>query len=519
MLFLLTILLVFQLYSFQNFLYFIDFIITIAALELVISYAIIYHKKPDYWLLIPLLVPWVYILTTFYGIGYLLFSIEIISLIYFFITLYKNKYKKRTEWINLFIIGSYCFVTNLWTVTLLKAVGFFFYPEKERYLQIFKLLNLNTQEKWSATFFPLINHSTDNLLNSLLIELFQGTVFVKISIVIIWLFAWTGIYWLAQQSHTKKIFNFNRVSIYKSRYDIFILTLCVIYGIYHAYTFGKFNLVTLGIFCNDWLIISLTSSWLLVYSSFFINKPDKTIFLSYIIIASCLLQYGKIFDLLHIVFTNLSFYFYKMRIQSAFYAAFSTTFLALIIWIIPIALLIIKKEKRTLTSLLSLMGALVFTLCIWSSHHFFIAKLVNVSSDLREGYYSLIIKQTDIPKFSQVAGIQYTTNTEILNNALEDCAICHIFPNQPIKKVDDMLKHRGYFLHLVTHNIRLVDIMVAHDSSWILYNLERSSNVTFLSLALYCLIFFPLFIFWFSLTFILNWAHRTYFKNPIKSPS
>lgn len=530
--FIAMLMLFFQCYSFNNFSLFLDWSIYCIGIEAILVYLVAYKKIPAFTICIPLLIPWVYLFKVFHYCGYLLVILEMLVIVYLIHDLYTiYQFKARKQWILLLTLASYCFVNNLWAIVLDQIVVWFINPEKTVYLTISKVF---IKEKLSLSFFPLVIYSNNQVINHFVTPLFHLVLIVKSSICLLWGISWGALYCLATLSHHNKIFSLHAGGkLSYGWWDKVLFLLCFVYSLYHGWYYGGFTWVGFGIFCNEILILFLMTSWLLVISNILYDlKIIQSFSLLLILSIPFIIQHTNIFNIIHLWLSQYNFYSYKNHINSSLYMAFSVTFLSWFLWIVPIILILylffINKQKLSLGSFVSIIGACIFTLSIWSLHHFFATQIVNNSEELRqESFNTLLLNQnkhsnkvSPIINNSNIATISSTDDINQLIIQLDHCKVCHIFPDQKIDhtKVYTMLNSSppGQFINLIPYNIRLVNIMKY--SNTIYYNIHRPSEITFISLTIYCIIYFPLFFFWLCLSILLQVMHRKYFIQQVVTP-
>lgn len=507
-------------FSFKNIAFGADFLIEMIPVFFIFLYFIFYKNINFIFILcLFLLIPWFYFLS-FHFIFIFFIFFELFFLIFFIYKIIHNHKKNRKESLFLVFISSFIFIHLLWNSIIYLLYYFYFWKFDHQLFFLIHLLFYNQPSlyNFSQTIIPIPYFSNIHVADVLQKKIFQTILYLKYAVFFLWFFSWISLYSLSYLSHYKKYFHFsnNFIHFYKNKYELILILILFLQNLLQIYSFNKFNLVFVGAFFLSLIMVLLTFFFLSTLFSLFLDfKLISKVYYSYLLIFSFLLVNFHFYDFLHKILLNFHFYPYHNRVNSAFYSALSITYLGKFLIAILILLFLFNYKKIKLLSFLHLLGLFTFSIAIFISHVFYATKIVDLSENMRLANYQLLtnFEPTKINQLSPITHIFITDNVQKLTYQLNQCKICFVNPHKKLNSYfikNQILKGNSYnFVRSFLFNIRLVDIFhfQKNHHDYILYNLKNSNHVTFITVFLFSLIYFLIFIFWFYLYYFLKKFH------------
>ena len=428
--------------------------------------------------------------------------------LFFYFTFFKNNNKNRDYYVYLILVYAFIFVNNIWNIVLSLHVEKLFFPTLKEVFSV--------EQNISSLFY--FNNKVPELNNFESI-IYKDFIILKFSMLMFFALSWGFLYKIVNLAHNNKIFfsgnNIEKFNLFDKCFFFFSIILIS----FQSYLRAGFDYLFFGIFLLYFIHAVLLFILLYFILGLYCELKKKSLNLLLLLSISNILIGGHLFELLNdILMKYPSIYFFAKHGTPSFGTALSLTYI--IFLAIPAFLcffiyyIIIKKFKFSINYLIGTISFLSLIGVIFVSHETIVSHLVNKTDEIYDSYINEKLIEHDLKSNGKIK----VGSFEEFSQDLLNCRICKINTTKsiPLDKIhSDILELNKYQLYQQLngkkYNLKLIYFGVNVDNK-IVYSLNQGNHVTFVTLSLYALFYFLIFIFWFSFIIYINSLHSKKLK-------
>ncbi len=419
----------------------------------------------------------------------------------------KKKNSSRDYYIYFFLVYAFIFINNIWNITLYLHINHLFFPTLNEVFSIKGNI---------SSLFYLNNPITE--IGDFGSVIYKDFIILKLSMVIFFTISWGFLYKIVNFAHNHKI-AFNHINPSKFNFsDLFFFVFSLLLIGFQAYVRTGNHYLFFGIFLLYFIHAVLLFALLYFVVGLYCEIKQKPFNLLTLFTISNLLIGGHAFEYLNdILMKNPSIYLFAEHGTPSFGTALSLTYFSF--FLIPIFLMFflyffLKKKQFTINYLVGTISFLSFIGVIFVSHETIISHVVNKTDEIYDSYITETLRDSNF----QFNGKIKVGDFNQFKEDLLQCKVCKINPIKsiPFDEIESELsilsKNNLYQqLNGKRYNLKLIYFGL-HQNNKIVYVLNQGNHITFVTLGLYSLFYFVIFIFWFSFIIFINKLHSKKLK-------